>query len=61
MLRSVGKGMGMDCNFLLKNSGGLANGDTIPPLSNLKEKQHPESNDHISNCNNPLPSGNIIK
>ena len=38
--------MGVDCNFLLKGSGGLANGDIIPHLSRLKDavprKQCPE-------------------
>lgn len=58
---SVGKAVRMDHNFLLKNSGELANGDIIPHLFSLKKEQLPEGNDHISNFNNPLPSGSLIK
>lgn len=50
----------MDSNFL-KSSTGLANGDIIPHLFSFKKEQLPEGNDHISNFNNPLPSGSLIK
>lgn len=61
VLWSVGKSVRMDYDFLLKSPGRLASDDVIPHLSSLQKEQHPESNDHISNFNNPLPSWNPIK
>lgn len=60
VLLSVGKALRRDYN-LLKSSGGLANGDMIPHLPSLRKEELPPPNDHISDFNNPLHSGNLIK
>lgn len=50
----------MDYNFLLKSSGGLANGDIILHRS-VSERSSTQKAMITSNFNNPLPSGNPIK